>query len=423
MRRYILCLLLFAAVLFAFCGCSASPADDNPPGTDEPADPDTPSTEPENPSDPSGPENPGTKPEEPAEPENPDNPEPPSEEQPDISAYISADGLLKGSDGVLHDADMLSYELFRKVTVKYPQYDNNGTYKLDDTLTLVTSSDSSYKTLKLQMTGAEAETDGKKAVMDGTYSVLIDAFLTKKRAELDLKMTIGSESYTLSGSIPLEQEGSSDVFNGSFSLNGRTYDADFCFCWWVADGKYTPYPDSVEIPDGLAGAPAINTDAEDISGHSSADSAYTGASGVVRDADRLANAAHQAINSRFQESYYHVGQYKVDDTLSQTVSTEGNIMRTAYCLNGYSASLNGKAAKGWGTYTVSVDPFSAVHSAAIDMVIEIGGEVFRIQGTLPVSLDGNNNEFMSGTISINGNGYPVSLPFGNGSYVVVVPMA
>ena len=376
MRRYILCVLLFAAVLFAFCGCSASPEDDNPPGTDEPADPDTPSTEPENPSDPSGPENPGTEPAEPG------NPESPSEELPDISAYISADGLLKGSDGVLHDADMLSYELFRKVIVKYPQYGNNGTYKLDDTLTLTTSSDSSYKTL-------------------------------------NLKMTIGSESYTLSGSIPIQQEGSSDVFSGSFSLNRKSYDADFCFCWWVADGKYKPYPDSVEIPDGLAGAPAINTDAEDISGHSSADNAYTGASGVVRDADRLANAAHQAINSRFQESYYHVGQYKVDDTLSQTVSTEGNIMKTAYCLNGYSASLNGKTAKGWGTYTVSVDPFNTVHSSAIDMVIEISGEIFRIQGTLPVSIDGSNDEIMSGTISINGNGYSVSLPFGNGSYVVV----
>ena len=413
MRRYILCVLLFAAVLFAFCGCSASPEDDNPPGTDEPADPDTPSTEPENPSDPSGPENPGTEPAEPG------NPESPSDELPDISAYISADGLLKGSDGVLHDADMLSYELFRKVIVKYPQYGNNGTYKLDDTLTLTTSSDSSYKTLKLQMTGAEAEKDGKKAVIDGTYSVLVDAFNTRKRAELNLKMTIGSESYTLSGSIPIEQEGSSDVFSGSFSLNGRTYDADFCFCWWIADGKYTPYPNAVEITDGLANAPAINTAAEDISGHSSADSAYTGASGVVRDADRLANAAHQAINSRFQESYYHVGQYKVDDTLSQTVSTESNIMKTAYCLNGYSASLNGKTAKGWGTYTVSVDPFHSVHSAAIDMVIEISGEVFRIQGTLPVSLDGNNDEFLSGTININGNEYSVSLPFGNGSYVVV----
>ncbi len=409
---------MFTAVLFAFCGCSASPADDNTPETEEPADPDNPTTEPDNPSEPSEPETPGTEPEEPADPDNPDNPESPSEEQPDISAYISADGLLKGSGGVLHDADMLAYELFRKVIVRYPQYDNNGTYKLDDTLTLTTSSDSSYKTMKLQMTGAEAEKGGRKAVMDGTYAVLVDAFNTRKRAELSLKMTIGSESYTLSGSIPIEQEGSSDVFSGGFSLNGKSYDADFCFCWWVADGKYTPYPDTVEIPDGLAGAPAINTDAEDISGHSSADSAYTGASGVVRDADRLANAAHQAINSKFQESYYHVGQYRVDDTLSQTVSTEGNIMKTAYCLNGYSASLNGKATKGWGTYTVSVDPFHAVQSAAIDMVIEISGEVFRIQGTLPVSLDGSNDEIMSGTISINGTGYSVSLPFGN-SYVVV----
>lgn len=85
MRRYILYFLIFATVLFAFCGCSAAPSDGNPPETEEPADPDSPATEPEDPgtepSEPADPDNPTTEPGNPST--EPDAPEPVIPEEPE----------------------------------------------------------------------------------------------------------------------------------------------------------------------------------------------------------------------------------------------------------------------------------------------------------------------------------------------------